>query len=228
VVTVQKNVTALLQEVNSEYAQLLEELKITQEKHGFTSVTLGEMLEEVQIREKVEPDKNYRLIGVRWWGGGVFIREEKPGREIKGSHLCQVSPDLIIYNRLFAFRGSFAMVGKEHEGYHASSEFPTFRMKPIVSVPDAKSQYIVHCLNSPNYLKIVDKLSTGSTKTSRNRFKEDRFLAVKIEMPKSDEAVESMVRMLNRADVLRSRQQQLLDRMKELREGIGMLQPPPR
>jgi hypothetical protein len=83
-------------------------------------------------------------------------------------------------------------------------------------------------LNSPNYLKIVDKLSTGSTKTSRNRFKEDRFLAMNIEMPTSDEAVESMVRMLNRGDVLRLRQQELLDRIKELREVIGMMLPPPR
>jgi len=44
---------------------------------------------------------------------------------------------------------------------------------------------------------------------------------MKIEMPKSDEAVESMIKMLVRADVLRARQQELLDRMKELRDGIG-------
>ena len=50
-------------------------------------------------------------------------------------------------------------------------------------------------ISAKYYLKIVDKLSTGSTKTSRNRFKEDRFLAMKIEMPKYDEAVESMVRI---------------------------------
>jgi hypothetical protein len=74
----------------------------------------------------------------------------------------------------------------------------------------------------------VDKLSTGSTKKSRNRFKEDRFLTMKIEMPNSDEAVTSIVGMLDRADVLRARQQELLDRMKELREGIGMMLPPPR
>ena len=160
--------------------------------------------------------------------GGAFIREEKPGREIKGAHLFEVMPGLIIYNRLFAFRGSFAVVGIEHEGCHASSEFPTFRMKPLVTAPETKAQYIVHCLNSPNYLRIVDKVSTGSTKTSRNRFKEDRFLAMKIEMPTKDEAVEGMVRTLNRTDVLRARQQELLDRMKELREGIGMMLPPPR
>ena len=228
VVTVQENVTELLTEINAEYGKLLEDLKAAEKKLAFTSVTLGDILEEVQIREKVEPDNNYRLIGVRWWGGGAFIREEKPGREIKGSHLFKLLPGLIIYNRLFAFRGSFAIVGSDHEGCHASSEFPTFRMKPLVAAPEPKALYIVHCLNSPNYLKIVDKLSTGSTKTSRNRFKEDRFLAMKIEMPTPDEAVEGMVRMLNRADALRARQQELLDRTKELREGIGMMLPPPR
>jgi hypothetical protein len=228
VATVENSVTNLLNEVNAEYSQLLIDLQASKQAEEFTSVTLGSLLEEVRNRERVEPDRNYKILGVRWWGGGVFIREDKPGREIKGSHLYQVLTGLIMYNRLFAFRGSFAIVGKDCEGCYVSSEFPTFRMKPLITAAEAKSQYIVHCLNSSNYLKIVDKLSTGSTKTSRNRFKQDRFLAMKIEMPKSDDVVESMVSMLNRADVLRASQQELLDRTKELRDCIGMMLPAPR
>ena len=228
VASIQENVGELLADVNREYAHLLSELNAAYENQDFHTVTLGELLEEAQQREKVEPDQDYRLIGVRWWGGGVFIREEKPGREIKGTHLCRVSPDHIIYNRLFAFRGSFAIVGQEHEGCHASSEFPTFRMKPLVAHPAEKSQYIVHCLNSPNYLRVVDKLSTGSTKQSRNRFKEDRFLNMQVELPSLETVLTQMVEMLNRADLLRNRQQSLLDSVKELREGIGRLLPFPK
>ncbi len=228
VVTIQDNIGDLLKEVNAEYKQLLNDLKIAQQQTTYVSVTLGDLLEESKVREKVELDKNYKLLGVRWWGGGVFIREEKSGREIKGSHLYRVSPGTLVYNRLFAFRGSFALIGIEHEGCYVSSEFPTFIINPLVTDAEAKGQYIIHCLNSPNYLKIVDKLSTGSTKMSRNRFKADRFLAMKIEMPESDDVIKSMVRMLNRADILRVKQQELLDRIKELRDGIGMMLPAPR
>src|SRR5262249_49798067 len=133
--TAQKNVTELLKEVNAEYQQLIQELKLTRAQQQFTSVTLGDILEEYRVREKVESDSSYSLLGVRWWGAGVFVREEKSGREIKGSHLYRVSPDLIIYNRLFAFRGSFAIVAREHDGSYVSSEFPTFKMKPLVTSP---------------------------------------------------------------------------------------------
>ena len=75
--------------------------------------------------------------------------------------------------------GSLVFVGGEVE--FSSKKSPVVKSKARIS-----AKY---------YLKIVDKLSTGSTKTSRNRFKEDRFLAMKIEMPKYDEAVESMVRI---------------------------------
>lgn len=182
----------------------------------------------MQDRERVDPDKSYRLLGVRWWGGGAFIREEKLGREIKGANLWKVSKGQIIYNRLFAFRGSSAVVGQDHDGCHASGEFPTFRMKDDQTAPGVKAQYIVHCLNSPNYLSIVDKVSTGSTKTSRNRFKEDRFLNMVVQIPECDQVTASLVAMLDRADNLRAQQQTLLEKIKELREGIGRLLPSPK
>lgn len=227
VATIQKSVTELLQGVNEEYAHLVKALDLTQQGQEFIPVVLADVLRQEEIREPVESNNTYKLVGVRWWGAGAFIREEKSGREIKGKHLWRVLPDRIIYNRLFAFRGSFAVVDHNLDGCYASSEFPMFAVKAGVTVPNIKSKYIVHCLNSPNYLKVVDKLSTGSTKTSRNRFKEDRFLEMTILMPRSDEIVRDMVVMLNRADALRAQQQSLLERVKELREGIGRLLPSP-
>jgi type I restriction enzyme M protein len=50
---------------------------------------------------------------------------------------------------------------------------PTFRPKSDVMHGDLLSRYIVHCLNSPQYLAVIDAESTGSTKTSRNRFNEE-------------------------------------------------------
>jgi type I restriction enzyme M protein len=228
VTTIQKNVGQLLAEVSAEYAGLERDIQLSQQGVCFNPIRLGDVLEEVQDRERVDPDKSYRLLGVRWWGGGAFIREEKLGREIKGANLWKVSKGQIIYNRLFAFRGSFAVVGQEHDGCHASGEFPTFRMKDGQTAPDVKAQFIVHCLNSPNYLSIVDKVSTGSTKTSRNRFKEDRFLNMVVQIPDCDQVTAALVTMLDRADNLRAQQQTLLERVKELRDGIGRMLPSPK
>lgn len=48
-------------------------------------VKIGDALKEVSRKEKVNPNTKYRLLGVRWYGKGVFQREEKLGKEIKAT-----------------------------------------------------------------------------------------------------------------------------------------------
>jgi hypothetical protein len=169
----------------------------------------------------------YRLLGVRWWGEGAFVREEKRGRDIKAKLLHRVSSGWIIYNRLFAFRGSFAVTTNDHEGCYASGEFPTFTVRPSIKDAELLTQYIVHCLNSPQYLKIVDKQSTGSTKQSRNRFNQELFVDLVIQRPKSSADLRRVVKLLDMASAMRTEQEKLLQSTKSLREGVfGMLPPP--
>ena len=42
-------------------------------------VKLGELLRQIDRREKVEPEKSYRLLGVRLEGVGPFLRETVSG-----------------------------------------------------------------------------------------------------------------------------------------------------
>jgi type I restriction enzyme M protein len=189
------------------------------------AVRLGDVLDEITSRGKILRDEVYRLLGVRWWGEGTFIREEKRGRDIAASSLYRVSRGWIIYNRLFAFRGSFARVADEHDGCYVSGEFPTFVAKPGTADPENLCKYIVHCLNSPNYLRIVDAMSTGSTKTSRNRFNQKLFVNLTIQRPREDADLARVVQLLDRADELRRDQQRLLELSKGLREGVFALLP---
>lgn len=188
---------------------------------------LGDVLEEVSFPEKVKADEMYRLLGVRWWGEGAFVREEKRGREVKAKTLYRVSPGWIIYNRLFAFRGSFAVTGNDHEGCYASGEFPTFTTKQGVKDADLLIRYIAHCLNSPQYLKIVDRQSTGSTKTSRNRFNQEFFVDLVIQRPKSSADLRKAVQLLEKASELRSEQERLLEATKSLKDGVFRMIPEP-
>lgn len=162
---VEKNYGEILQDVTDEYHIIVKDLDETFHNLEYQEFSLRDLLDEVSAKETIKPDKSYRLLGVRSWGGGAFIREEKPGREIKGKTLYGVKPGWIVYNRLFAYRGSFAVIGDEHEGCYTSVEFPKFSVKEGFEKPDILSRYIVHCLNSPQYLEIVDAQSTGSTKT---------------------------------------------------------------
>ena len=191
----------------------------------FTSVDLvetklGDILHEVSSRERLEPETFYRLVGVRWWGEGAFERERKMGRDIKAKSAFRISKGVIIYNRLFAFRGSFAVVPDHLDSFHVSNEFPTFTCGEGVENSDLMSRYIVNCLNSRRYRQIIDAQSTGSTKTSRNRFNQEQFLDLSIMIPQSESGLKEAVYMFDNVAELKKRQDRLLELSKVLREEV--------
>jgi type I restriction enzyme M protein len=226
-----KSLSDLVNRSNKQYQAVETALPADGTLEDYEVVGIEKILEEVQVKEKVASDRIYKLIGVRWWGGGPFLREKKLGRTIKGKTLCRLSSGLLIYNRLFAYRGSFAVLIDEHDGCYASIEFPTFKVRESAvekyGDPTIVAKYVVHCLNSPQYLQIVDGLSTGSTKTSRNRLNQRLFIKVKISIPSTKEAVARIVQLLDGADTFRSTQQALMEQAKEFRQNLARILPLP-
>jgi type I restriction enzyme M protein len=193
----------------------------------FDEVPLSELVVETTNKEKVEADGDYRLAGVRWWGRGTFIREEKKGREIKGKYLHRISEGWLIYNRLFAYRGSFAVVPDVHTGCYVSNEFPTYVAKERLDESALTIDYIVYALNSPQYLESVEAQSTGSTKQSRNRFGQALFNDFVIKVPRATKDLKTIVAVLSQAHRLRDEQLALVDLAKELRDGVSLMLPMP-
>jgi Type I restriction-modification system methyltransferase subunit len=222
----QRAIESILDEINSEYTAVTSNIhKITQSS-SFVTYALSELLEEVGEKEALLPQQMYKLLGVRWWGGGAFIREEKRGKDIKAKYLFTTMPYNLIYNRLFAFRGSFAILGEEHSDGYVSNEFPMFSAKADVIEPKLTLKYIVHCLNSPHFLNIVDKLSTGSTKQSRNRFSQKEFLKLKVSLPQGAE-LRTLVELLDKSVELRFKQEELSEQLKSFQEGVAGMLPNP-
>jgi len=52
----------------------------------------------------------YKMAGVKWYGEGVFHRETVCGNGLSASHITQLVENALIYNRLFAWKASFAVV----------------------------------------------------------------------------------------------------------------------
>lgn len=117
------------------------------------------------------------MAGVKWYAEGVFHRETVLGKEMSAKFVTPLVPGAVIYNRLFAWKESFAVVGSEHTGLCVSSEFPQFLPDTTRVIPE----FLYLFCTRPKTIEMVNAASAGSAAVSRNRFKEEEFL--KLEMP---------------------------------------------
>ena len=148
-------------------------------RDDWIETTIGEVVQQVRRPVKVEEGVEYPLLGVRWYGEGPFLREIGVGGTIKATKLFAVESGDFIYNRLFAWKGSFGVIGTDLEGSYVSGEFPLFVTDPERSMP----QFLNHVMCTSSTWTQIERESTGSTATSRNRWKEERFLDWPILLP---------------------------------------------
>lgn len=146
---------------------------------GWRLLPVGAFAAQLENKEKVKPESEYRMAGVRWYGEGVFHRETVVGKEQSANYLYPLKPGAIIYNRLFAWKESFAVVPVELDGFYVSNEFPQFEIDEAIALP----KYIYLLFNTKKIIGAVNAASIGSAAISRNRFKESDFLGFKVPIP---------------------------------------------
>jgi type I restriction enzyme S subunit len=146
---------------------------------GWERVRVGTLVRQVTTRVKVDPDKEYKMAGVRWYGEGVFHRETVNGDAMSASQVTPLVAGALIYNRLFAWKVSFAVVPPELADCYVSSEFPQFIPDTARIIPE----YLYLFCTRETTIRAVNAASTGSSAVSRNRFKEEEFLSFEISLP---------------------------------------------
>jgi len=146
-------------------------------------VKLKDLMRQNRTSELVKSDRSYRLLGIRLEGNGVFIREEKLGSHIGAKTLQKVDAGDFIYSRLFAWRGAFGVIPSSMNGAYVSNEFPNFKVDERRVYP----RYLELYFRQRSIWKDVEKKCSGTTKASRNRFKERFFLDVDIPLPSLEE-----------------------------------------
>ena len=142
-------------------------------------VRFDEVLEEVSRPEKKVLDREYPILGAHWYAKGLYTKETKLGHDIKAQTLYRVCEDDFVYNRLFAWMGSFAVATRDNDNCLVSNEFKCFRADRSRLLVD----FLSYCFSLQTTWDVVEVLSTGSTPTSRNRLKVERFLNLTIPLP---------------------------------------------
>jgi type I restriction enzyme S subunit len=134
---------------------------------------------------------------MRWYGGGPFHRELKAAMQIaKKSHFTIRSGD-VIYNKLFAWKGSFGVVPPELDGMLVSDKFPTYELDRR-QVDESWLRYYFRC---PAVWGQARLMSTGSAALSKLTLNPPKFLHLTLPTPPLAE----QQRIVARIDGLASR-----------------------
>jgi type I restriction enzyme S subunit len=169
------------------------------------SLRLGQVLTPAERGESVDATKEYRLLGIRLEGQGPFLRETVMGAQTSATKLFRVAAGDFIYSRLFACRGAFGVISKELDGCYVSGEFPTFL--PVPGKVDV--EFLKYWFRLPTVIAAVDEDCSGSTPLTRNRFKENFFVALEIPLPSLSEQrrvvarIEELAAQIHQARALR-------------------------
>jgi len=123
----------------------------------------GDLLHLERRKVDVALDAEYREVGVRSFGRGLFIKDPITGSELGGKRVFRVcSGDLVISN-IFAWEGAVALATDGHDGLIGSHRFMTW----VPSVPEVDPCFVRHYLTSPGGVAALRAASPGSA--GRNR-----------------------------------------------------------
>lgn len=124
---------------------------------------------------ELDPSKIYASLGVRWYGSGAYVRDEKPGHRIR-TKMFRVRAGDFIYCILDTQKGPFGIVPEEFDSFVATNKFPVYRVHSTL-LPE----YLRLVFQEPSTLEAIGKSRHGSE--GRSEWKPEQFEAHEIPYP---------------------------------------------
>ena len=141
-------------------------------------VRIGDVLQQVTRAIPVNVLATYKTMGVRSFGRGAFMAPELEGQKTKYSTLRRVEKDDLVYPKLMAWEGAFAVVPAELDGYMVSPEFCTF----VADTDRLTVGYMRHLFAWPDFVQRLSQNATG-TNVRRQRLQPKQLLEAQIPLP---------------------------------------------
>jgi len=139
-------------------------------------VPIGDFAREMIRPANLKFGALYQSVGVRWYGEGVHVHETREGHTFEAARF-EICENDIIYNDMWARKGSVAVVPGCLSGCVASSHFPTFEIDRAKVLP----AYLNWYFRTPSFWDKCEHASRGST--GRNQIKRRTFLAIGVPLP---------------------------------------------
>lgn len=143
----------------------------------YNRVKIGSLLRKSKNTIIINDDKTYKRVTVKLYGGGVKLRDEVLGKEIKTKRQFVLKEGQFLYSRIDARNGAFGLASKEVDNAIVSNEFPIYDVDTSLVIPE----FLVLITSSKPFYDFCQSLSSGST--GRQRIDENSFLSFKVPLP---------------------------------------------
>ena len=143
----------------------------------FDRVCIGDCLKRIKDEVSVQDDVCYKRLTIKTKGGGVSVRDELLGQDIKTKNQYLVSSGQLAVSKIDARNGAFGIVPDEANGAIITGNFWAFNVDSNIVFP----QYLVMLLSSEQFAQAWLECSNGSG--NRLYLQEEKFLKYKIPLP---------------------------------------------
>lgn len=146
---------------------------------GWRIARFDSFLSRVERKVMVSDETEYSTVGVRWYGNGAFVRDHLIGADITRKQQWIVEAGDVVYNKLFAWKGAFAIADSWVSGHLVSDKFPTYRLDE--SLVDA--DYLGFYFRSPRLAYQAEMLSKGAAAISKLTLNPPQFWDLTMPLP---------------------------------------------
>lgn len=141
-------------------------------------VRVGDVLQLKRRQVDPDPVAEYREIGVRSFGKGLFHKEPVVGHELGSKRVFRVEPGDLVLSNVFAWEGAIALVSEAERGMIGSHRFMTYVARDGRILPTWAAWFFL----SERGLDLIRHASPGSA--GRNRtLAIERFENLEIPIP---------------------------------------------
>lgn len=174
----------------------------------YPKISFDKILTKIDRKFTIDDIEEYSCVGLRLYGKGAFVREIKAGIEIKRKQQWLLKSGDVLYNKLFAWKGTFAIASSEMDGCIVSDKFPTYKLNEDLIRPE----FLQFWFKSPQLAHQAYTLSRGAAALSKLTLNPPKFWELEIPLPpldEQDQIVEKLTTILKK-----------VERILELREPI--------
>ncbi|GAC1373546.1 MAG: hypothetical protein NVSMB4_00170 [Acidimicrobiales bacterium] len=147
-------------------------------RESWQEVPLGDVLEPSASQVTVEPADAYLIAGIYSFGRGLIDRGSITGADTSYRTLTRLAIGDIVVSKLNGWEGAVAVVESAFDGYHVSSEYPTFSLDRERLLPE----FFAGIARAPSFWDALNTSARGSM-VRRRRINPKEFLSTRVWLP---------------------------------------------